>query len=261
MIKSWMNGENLLNLWLIAFLAVGLGVGIARGFFKARRIQPRGFKWITFRNEAIFAVINLVITGFTLGLLKTWLTNAGVIRFDHAPASWWVIVLEYALYFALFDTYFYWLHRWMHNEPIYRWVHKLHHRSTSPNLLTTLSVSPLESLINGGFVPLFLAVFTLHDASVALITPTNIIMGLYVHSGYEFMPRWWNKSWATKWFITATFHDQHHRYFVGNFGGYTTVWDRLCGTMRTKFEADFDKVKERQRAGAKSMGDVQPELA
>src|SRR3546814_18599387 len=53
-----------------------------------------------------------------------------------------------------------------------------------------------------------------------------------------FMPRWWNRSWATKWFITATFHDQHHRFFTGNYGGYTTIWDRLCGTMRTRFEAD-----------------------
>jgi hypothetical protein len=40
----------------------------------------------------------------------------------------------------------------------------------------------------------------------ALIVPTNIIMGLYVHSGYEMLPRWWNRSWATKWFISATFH-------------------------------------------------------
>src|SRR3546814_11211766 len=74
---------------------------------------------------------------------------------------------------------------------------------------------------------------------------TNIVMGLYVHSGYEFMPRWWNRSWATKWFITATFHDQHHRFFTGNYGGYTTIWDRLCGTMRPRFEADFDTVKAR----------------
>jgi sterol desaturase/sphingolipid hydroxylase (fatty acid hydroxylase superfamily) len=71
-------------------------------------------------------------------------------------------------------------------------------------------------------------------------------MGLYVHCGYEFFPRWWNKSWATKWFITATFHDQHHRYFTYNFGGYTTIWDRLCGTIRPRFEADFERLKIEQ---------------
>jgi len=70
-------------------------------------------------------------------------------------------------------------------------------------------------------------------------------MGLYVHSGLEFFPRWWNKTWLTKWFITATFHDQHHRNFKGNYGGYTTLWDRLCGTVRPTFESDFEKVTAR----------------
>ena len=61
----------------------------------------------------------------------------------------------------------------------------------------------------------------------------------------NFSRRWWNRSWATKWFITATFHDQHHKYFNFNYGGYTTIWDRICGTMRPKFEQDFAQLKAR----------------
>ena len=241
---------NMLNLWLYGFLAVGLIVGITSGFFKARKIQPRGFNWKTFRNEAIFAVINVTMSGILIGIPQTWLKAHHYITFNHDRASWWVIAFEFALYFFLFDTWFYWFHRAMHKEPFYKLVHKLHHYSTAPNLLTTLSVNPLESLINGGFVPLFLCAATLlalpiHDSAFILIGPTNIIMGPYVHSGYEFFPRWWNKSWATKWFITATFHDQHHKYFNFNFGGYTTIWDRICGTMRKKFEADFEKAREK----------------
>jgi sterol desaturase/sphingolipid hydroxylase (fatty acid hydroxylase superfamily) len=128
---------------------------------------------------------------------------------------------------------------------MYKWVHKLHHRSTAPNILTTLSVSPLESIINGGFVPLFTALLTVHQSTMLLIAPTNIIMGLYVHSGYEFLPRWWNKTWATKWFITASFHDHHHHYFKWNFGGYMTIWDWICGTIRPNFEQDYQQIKAR----------------
>jgi sterol desaturase/sphingolipid hydroxylase (fatty acid hydroxylase superfamily) len=242
--KAIMSGDPL-ALWLALFVATGIAAGVVSGFFKARKIQPRGFKWKIFRNEALVAVITLTISGTVIGLAMGWLKAHGWITVNTAPAAWWQAALEYLLYFFLFDTYFYWLHRWMHKEPVYSLVHKLHHKSTSPNLLTTLSVNPLESIINGGFVPLFLTLITVHSGTMALITPTNIIMGLYVHSGYEFMPRWWNRSWATKWFITATFHDQHHRFFIGNFGGYTTIWDRLCGTIRPKFEDDFDKVKAR----------------
>lgn len=245
-----MDSALLLNLYLAGFVAAGLIAGVWSGWFKARKIQPKGFKWKVFRNEIGFAAFNLAVTAFTLGPLQTWLARTGVITFKSDPAAWWVIALEFAAYFVLFDTWFYWLHRWMHNEPIYRWVHKIHHRSTAPNLLTTLSVNPLESLINGGFVPLFAAVFSPHKEAMALIAPFNILMGLYVHSGYEFLPRWWNRSWATKWFITTTFHDQHHKYFNYNFGGYSPVWDYLCGTVRKKYEADFDALKARAKAPA-----------
>ncbi len=246
-----MGGEETLRLWIVLFLASGLIAGIWTGWFKARKIQPKGFKWKTFRNEGVFAFINVFASGFLIGAPTAWLTTHGYIAVDKGPVEWWRIALEYTLYFFLFDTWFYWLHRWMHREPVYTYVHKLHHFSTAPNLLTTLSVNPIESLINGGFVPLFLTAMTflhpVHAQSMGMITPTNIIMGLYVHSGYEFFPRWWNKSWASKWFITATFHDQHHKYFTVNFGGYTTIWDRLCGTMRPKFEADFEKLKAQRR--------------
>ncbi|WP_159982461.1 MULTISPECIES: sterol desaturase family protein [unclassified Novosphingobium] len=248
MFKAFIDGEQALNLWLAAFIVTGIVAGVASGFFKARKIQPRGFKWKIFRNEAVIALVTLAISGKVIAAGTGWAKSHGWITFDSSPAAWWTILGEYALYFFLFDTYFYWLHRWMHKEPVYSWVHKLHHKSTSPNLLTTLSVNPLESIINGGFVPLFLAAFTVHDATMALILPTNIFMGLYVHSGYEFLPRWWNRTWATKWFISATFHDQHHRYFTGNFGGYTTIWDRLCGTMRKKYEMDFEAIKDRVAA-------------
>jgi sterol desaturase/sphingolipid hydroxylase (fatty acid hydroxylase superfamily) len=249
--KDFIVQNSPLSYWLVAFAATGFAVALYKGWFKARKIQPKGFRWEIFRHEALFGVLNIAVSATVLWWLTKVGSESGVIAFNQAPAAWWVIGLEYVLYFFLFDTWFYWLHRGMHNEPFYSLIHKLHHKSTSTNLLTTISVNPLESLINGGFVPLFTAAFTVHSETMALIGPTNIIMGLYVHSGYELLPRWWNKSWATKWFITATFHDQHHKYFRWNFGGYTTIWDYLCKTHRKNYESDFEQVKARARAEKK----------
>lgn len=248
-----LTGENILNLWLLLFIVTGIVTGILTGFFKARKIQPNGFKWKIFRIEIVVAVITITVSAFVLGSLNKFLNGHGFIKFAAGPGAWWVIALEYAASFFLFDTYFYWLHRWMHKEPVYSWVHKLHHKSTSPNLLTTLSVHPFESLINGGFTPLFLTVATtiflpIHKETLALMGATTTFMGLYVHAGHEFLPRWWHKTWASKWFITTTFHDQHHKYFNYNFGGFTMIWDYLCGTVRKKYEADFEKICERRSA-------------
>jgi sterol desaturase/sphingolipid hydroxylase (fatty acid hydroxylase superfamily) len=251
MLKMITSGEWMLHLWVIGIAATIIVTGVLTGFFRAHKVQPKGFKWKQFGFEFVVAIVGGIITGWLLGGTTRYLNGNGFILFDQGAATWWRVALEYGLYFVLFDTWFYWWHRAMHKEPMYFLVHKLHHKSTSTNPLTTLSVNPLESFINGGFVPLFLTTATalnlpVSNVTAALILPTNIIMGIYVHSGFEFFPRWWNKTWATKWFITATFHDQHHKYFNWNFGGYTTVWDRICGTNRAKFEADYDKICERR---------------
>ncbi|MET0365161.1 MAG: sterol desaturase family protein [Sphingobium sp.] len=226
-------------------LIAGLVVLLFRDALMSRKIQPGTFKWSKVRQELRHGVINLVIVTLTITLLLTWWKNIGWIECDPGPASWTTILWEYALSFFLFDAYFYWVHRFMHKEPYYSWVHKLHHRYTAPISITSWSMNPIEGVIEGMFTPLFMVVFTIHEATVPFIVPTSILMGLYVHSGFELLPPWWNKSWLTKWFISATFHDEHHHYFTGNFGGYTTIWDRLCGTMRPKYEANYDKAMAR----------------
>lgn len=249
------------TLWVLGVLAVLVIAGVASGYFKARKIQPNGFKWKQFGFEAMVAVVTGLLTGYVFIALKFVLDFMHPTTIDAAPASGWRIAAEYVAFFFLFDTWFYWLHRWMHKEPMYKLIHKLHHKSTSPNLLTTFSVNPLESLVNGGFLYVFTFVATvvgvpIHQSTMPLLAATTILMGLHVHLGYEFLPRWWNKTWATKWFITATFHDQHHKYFNYNYGGFTTIWDYLCGTVRKKYEADFDKVKARPIRAPKAETEV-----
>jgi sterol desaturase/sphingolipid hydroxylase (fatty acid hydroxylase superfamily) len=238
--------NNPTTFWVAMFLLAGLVTGIVTGFFRMRKIQPGPFKWKQLGTEVLVMFVGFSLTGLFLGGLSRFLESQGWVAFNDAPAAWWVILLEYAAFFFLFDTWFYWFHRLMHKEPIYTVMHKWHHYSTAPTVITTFSVNPLESLVNGGFLPLFTAAVTLHSDSMAFIGPTQVLMGIYVHAGYEFLPRWWNKSWVTKWFITTTFHDQHHKYFNYNYGGFTTIWDYVCGTVRKNYEQDFANPKARR---------------
>src|SRR5580704_18047165 len=81
--------------WLLLLLGVGLVVTVFRSFFQARKIQPNGFRWRTFRNEILFGIISLAITTTLLGLVTSTLMKHGIIQFNTAPARWWVVLLEY----------------------------------------------------------------------------------------------------------------------------------------------------------------------
>jgi hypothetical protein len=53
----------------------------------------------------------------------------------------------------------------------------------------TWSMHSLEGIIEGAFVPLFLTIFTVHEATVPLVAPTNVLMGLYSRSASSLFHR------------------------------------------------------------------------
>lgn len=271
--EAWSRlSSNPLLPWVLMFGILSL-ISSNVAFFRARKIQPGVFRWDQAVKEVILINISGILGLFFLSAFTHWLTESGWSVYNTGPTHWWNVALEFALFFVLFDTWFYWNHRLMHIEPIYTIVHRWHHLSLTPTIVSTLNVNPLESLINGGFLPSYVAIayligMPIHEASAPWMGGATFFIGLWIHCGFEFLPRWWNQTWATKWFITATFHDQHHQYFRYNYGGFTTMWDRICGTMRPKYEEEFanprarvleekrkaEKVKKAQQGGEGSGG-------
>ncbi|WP_317929481.1 sterol desaturase family protein [Halioxenophilus sp. WMMB6] len=240
-------GNNILSTWIGVFIVWTSFVALSRIFSQVKtiKIQKRKYRSVTFRHEIMWSAINIGITGFVLTQFGALMVDKGWLISNPEPAAWYVVVIEFALYFFIFDLYFYGIHWLIHKEPLYKWIHKTHHFSTSPNPLSSSSMTPIEGIAEGFIVPLFMTVFTVHETTAMFIIPFATLMGLYVHCGYEFLPRWWYKSRLTNWFITPMFHDQHHQYFTCNYGAYTTIWDRVFGTVRPRFEQDFDKLKAR----------------
>jgi sterol desaturase/sphingolipid hydroxylase (fatty acid hydroxylase superfamily) len=50
------------------------------------------------------------------------------------------------------------------------------------------------------------------------------------------------------------FHDQHHQYFRYNYGGFTTIWDRVFGTVRPRFMEDFATFREEKVVAGQAAG-------
>jgi sterol desaturase/sphingolipid hydroxylase (fatty acid hydroxylase superfamily) len=229
-------GESILEAWaMVAVVWVFLLV-LCRRF----KIQRTRFDPALLRHELVYSALTLGASAATIGVLWGALRRSGQMSFASGEAAWWTVAGEFAVYFFAFDLYFYVLHRIMHLGPVYRWVHATHHRSTAPDPLTAFSFNPIEGMLTGGFLPVFLSAFEVHRESLALIAGFQPLMSLFVHCGHEFFPRWWFRFPATGWLLTPLFHDQHHSLVGCNYGGFTTIWDRIFGTVSPGYVADFE---------------------
>lgn len=241
-------GNAIVTTWIMVFILRGVLAGLARtvSYVRHNKIQSRKIRGSLLRHELSWSAFNLACTAMVLTFVSSQLVEYGFIETNPEPAAWYVILFEFALFFFIFDLYFYVVHRLLHVQPLYRWFHKTHHVSIQPNPLSSSSMTPVEGISEGMIIPIFLAVFTIHEQSSYVILPFATLMGLYVHSGYDFMPKWWYQRWYSKWMQSPIFHDQHHQYFSCNYGGFTTIWDRVFKTLRPRMEQDFVVLKSRQ---------------
>ncbi len=222
-----------------ALLGAGLGAFVLFHLAGHRRLQPRVPPLATWLREMVLVPTTLTV-GVGIGLATVALAYRGFIRFAPGTATAGTVALEFSTYVVLFDAYYYLVHRILHHEPFYRRVHAVHHRSMIPTPLTAFSVHPVEALAAGGFLPLLLTQVSFHLESVMLISAFASTHSLVVHLGHDLVPARWYANPLTGWWLTPAFHDAHHASGGrGNFGGYTTLWDRVLGTIDPAFRAQL----------------------
>ena len=148
--------------------------------------------------------------------------------------SWWIIAFQVLFAFILDDVWFYFYHRWMHeNKFMLKHIHSIHHRATKPFPLEYLYVHPLEWMMGMIGVAIGFAV-------ILIFMPINLyafwIFGLlrnlheiHIHSDLE-IPFLCHIPFLSK----TKHHDDHHAYLNGNYSS-TFVWmDRIFKTTFRK---------------------------
>ena len=140
--------------------------------------------------------------------------------------------LPIGVFITLFiqDTYYYWIHRWMHKPSVYRYIHKIHHKSVHTSVFTAFSFHPFETVLQAVILPLIVLFIPLHFYAFLFTLLIMTISATINHAGVEIYPSGKYGKWIGKWIIGATHHDKHHRKFNYNFGLYFTFWDKWMGT-------------------------------
>ena len=197
---------------------------IKTNIFKNFKLQDRPHKLKNFHKRLPLILFNLLI------LLS--ITGAGLFYMsDYIIASFssvWRMIFEIIIVLIIDDIFFYLFHRTMHeNKFIYRKIHKIHHRASTPFPSEYLYTHPLEWM--AGMIGPFIGIFLLQGVSIYSFWVILIIRNLHeldIHSGLK-------SSYLTRYFPfsgTNEHHDLHHSILDGNYASSFSFWDKMFKT-------------------------------
>ena len=237
-------------------LIAGLFYGIFYLWFPShwhqRKINAKAYKPNQFQKEVKWSTVTAVIFALSGAItLVLWQKGLTKVYTDiHEYPLWW-LPLSLVISLLLHETYYYWLHRWMHYPKIFRVVHKVHHDSNITSPWTAFSFHPLEGVLQAIYLPLLLLVLPMHLYVLLLQLTIMTLSSVINHLDIEIYPKQFHKNIAGKWLIGATHHSLHHKQFKYNFGLYFTFWDKWKKTESPVFEQLFEEKTNKPKADLK----------
>lgn len=184
-------------------------------------------------------IINFLVAAFVTGTLKQY----GLIKIYSQRSEYSIVyyILSFGLILILHDIYFYFTHRLLHTKFLYKKIHKVHHESSNPTPLTSLSFHPVEAFMHFMFVPLVTLVVPFHYETIGFFLWAMLIFNVNGHSGFEYWPKWLLSGWRLKVINNSTHHNMHHEFYNCNYSLYFNLLDRWFKTNHKEYEQKFKK--------------------
>ena len=253
-----MNILSILDAWRYVLLADFLRYTLTAGgaflvfwvwrpaLVRSRRLQEAHPDWARLRSEIAYSMSTVVVFS-GVGLTLLYAAQAGLTRIytDVQAHGWAYLLASVVLMIVLHDAYFYWTHRLLHWRPLYRRVHHVHHRSTSPTPWAAYAFHPVEAVVQAGVYPLIVFTIPAYPLALELFLLYMIARNVLGHLGFEIFPRGFASHPLTWWHTTPTHHDLHHRFGRDNYGLYFALWDDWLGTTQPGYREAFEAVTSR----------------
>ena len=202
--------------------------------YQNRFLHRKKLKAKQYQKEMYWSAISGLIFGaFAVLLFYMYLQGYTLLYLDIEVYPLWYMPISCLLFLCLQDTYYYWIHRWMHLPKVYKYFHLVHHKSIQTSVFTAFSFHPLETILQAAFFPVVLLILPIHLYAFLIVLSVMTISATINHGGVALSPSGKFGNWLQKIVIGAKHHDKHHTKFNYNYGLYFTFWDRL---MKTEFE-------------------------
>ncbi len=215
-----------------------------------RKINEKAYKKGQFKKEVMWSTLTAMLFALAGTITMVgWQNGYTKVYLDISEYAWWWMPLSLVIALLLHETYYYWLHRWMHHPRVFGFIHKVHHESNITSPWTAFSFHPLEGLLQALFLPLLLMVLPMHLYVIVVQLTIMTFSSVVNHLDIEIYPKNFTRNFFGKWLIGATHHSLHHKQFKFNYGLYFTFWDKWKKTESPLYEALFE---EKTNAGFKT---------
>ena len=233
-----------MSVWGFVALAIAGGLGMYFGigglfelrYYRKRRgpaedawkLQPR--RWPNpraRRREIALGAANMTLGSIASGLFAYYVATGGASSIytsldQHGLAFSIATTLAY---FVITDGVLYGAHRLLHRKTLFRWIHRVHHRWTSPTAFTAAAMHPAEFALYQSIMLAPLFVLPIHVVGLVVVLVYQNTIALLDHSGVALGS-------VLPWQPPPRFHDDHHVHFHVNYGQTLGLWDRVFGTWR-----------------------------
>ena len=198
--------------------------------FKPFRIQNKAYQDSVFKKRMPLFLFNFILLISVAGISSYLIYD--VLETSFIPL--WMIGLQVLFAFFIDDIWFYFFHRWLHeNKFMLKHVHSIHHRATTPFPLEYLYAHPIEWML--GMIGVVIAF-----ALILVVMPMNIyalwlfgmlrnLHEIHIHSDLE-LPFFSKIPFLSK----TKHHDDHHARLKGNYASTFSWMDRIFKTTFKK---------------------------
>jgi sterol desaturase/sphingolipid hydroxylase (fatty acid hydroxylase superfamily) len=210
------------------------------GWLARRKIRGDSPGWSQMSRE-ILASLRTVLVFSAIGLAIALAVRLRLLDVCEDPSELGraYVAFNVLVLIVAHDAWFYWTHKIMHRPRLFRWFHRLHHRSSNPTPWTSYAFDASEALVNAIYLPIALLLMPTSILAAFLFTAHMMLRNAIGHCGYEVFPARKDGRPLFDWMITVTHHDLHHARARYNFGLYFTWWDCLVGTEDPTYREAF----------------------
>lgn len=175
--------------------------------------------------------------GFELGLIDLRLSTPGDLL-TLIPSLWLAAIVS--------DFFFYWYHRWTHENQFLWQHHKMHHTDTELEAISTARQNWMEAVFNSLFIAVPLIVLFKADrldqwsSGLAIGLAAGFLENVLTLSHMNVR---WHVGWLSRIWCSPQVHRIHHslepRHIGKNYAFMFPLWDAIFGTYYHPGKGEF----------------------